>query len=446
MELKCRLCGGRIKFADSSYTTKCEFCGITQFVFDYLDEDSGDYDEKVELIKEEKENFENSYSEYSDDVINADSYCLTSGDFRKIIEFFEKCGDYKDSTELLRLAKRRFVERVSSFSDCSIALKYIEEDSGLTAAEKEERKQGILDLGTSFTIVDLDEKGYLAVLPTEASAENLLRVMRKLSHAKDKDLEGLNRFEKAVVERGFREAADYIKANCTYAVNECSNINVIYEMRDVIPAIKKKIPELQGLEVEAILNERIQILNKQENSLKRNELEKEKRKKRKARFKKICIIAVALWVTLAITVSIINKVNGYSEKNISIAVKSKTNVKFNENTADGYNDAGYFYDFEFEITNNSPNDIRLIRGNFEILDKEGNTLSTSSLEMHCELKGNSTEMQWVHLNVSKGDNARELWNSELEDLIIKFKIKTIYFKDGTNKNYSDTKNRIIYPN
>ena len=45
-----------------------------------------------------------------------------------------------------------------------------------------------------------------------------------------------------------------------------------------------------------------------------------------------------------------------------------------------------------------------------------------------------------------GSVARELWNTELEDLTIKFRVKTIHFEDGTNKNYSDTKNRIIYPN
>ncbi len=50
----------------------------------------------------------------------------------------------------------------------------------------------------------------------------------------------------------------------------------------------------------------------------------------------------------------------------------------------------------------------------------------------------------IQLNVYKGDNAREIWNTNFESLEITFKITSITFGDGTTKNYSDTKNKIVH--
>lgn len=446
MEIKCKLCGGQLNFDEGSFSAKCDSCGISQFIFDYLDKDSEDYDDQVEIIKAEKERFENTYREYADDVINADSYCLTSNDFKKIIIFFEKCIDYKDTPLLLALAKKHFIKSISSFEDCSIALKYIEEMDDLTYEEKQKQKEYVSDLAISFAVIDLSDRGYVAILPKELTDENILDVMNKLLEASKKNTDSLNNLEKEIVTRCLKEGVEYIEANCSNAVENSSEIEILFEIKDILPVLKEQFNELHLFGIEGDLERKISELDTKNKIIEQERIEKINQEKRKKRFKKMCVFTVLSLVILTLVGSMIYKANGYSADNLDIKVISKTNVKFNENLADGYTGSGYFYTFEFETTNNSPNDIELIRGDFEIFNKDGRTLSSSSLELHCDLNGKSTDTYNVQLNVYKGNAARELWNTELKDLTIKFRVKTIHFEDGTNKNYSDTKNRIIYPN
>ena len=101
--------------------------------------------------------------------------------------------------------------------------------------------------------------------------------------------------------------------------------------------------------------------------------------------------------------------------------------------------------FGFEVENNSQHDIKLIGGTMEIFNANGESLAVSNMELQGKLKGDSTEHWNMRLQVNKGDAARELWNSDLSELKITFRIKKIHFEDGTYKNYSNTKNEIIYP-
>ena len=398
-----------------------------------------------EATKVEKESFEISYHEYADDVLNAESYCLTSNDFKKAIDFFEKCGDYKDAPDLLKLAKMRFVAKISSLSDCLKAIEYIEEFDDISAEEKESKKQAVIDLGISFAVIELDSRGYVAILPEERSAENILCVMQKIAEAKNKEVDGLNALEKELIPRCLREAAEYIEENTALAVKSCTDIDVLCEMRELIPVVKSNFDEVQLCDIESLIDKKHEELNEKNRIIEQQQLKEKARQKNKEITKKLGIIAVILGIVLAIVAVMVHKANGYSAKNVEIAVVSKSNVEFNEDLADGHIGAGYFYLFEFKITNNSRNDIELVRGNLEIVNKEGRILSSSPLEMHCDIEGKAENTCNVKLNISKGNAARELWNSELSDLIIKFNIKTIYFKDGTNKNYSNPKKITVYP-
>lgn len=445
MEIKCKLCGGRLYFDEGSFSAKCDSCGVSQFIFDYLDKDSDDYDEQVEIIKSEKEEFEKNYIQYADDVINADSYCLTSNDFIKCITFFEKCGDYKDSQKLLALAKMRFVGKVSTLSECSLAVKYIDESSDLTYEEKEEQKQAISNLAVSFAVIELDEKGYVAILPEKSSAENVLGVIKKLFHAKDKGTESLSSFEIEIVNRCLNEAFEYIQTNCASAVEECSDMNVLYDLRHFIPNTKEKYAELSFWDIEEIVAKRIEIIEDQNQLIEQERIQEEKEKKAKEK-RRITKSYIILGVILLIAASfILYRFSGYSPNKVDIAVVSKTNDTFNENLADGHYQAGYFYVFGFEVENNSQHDIKLIGGTMEIFNANGESLAVSNMELQGKLKGDSTEHWNMRLQVNKGDAARELWNSDLSELKITFRIKKIHFEDGTYKNYSNTKNEIIYP-
>lgn len=136
--------------------------------------------------------------------------------------------------------------------------------------------------------------------------------------------------------------------------------------------------------------------------------------------------------------------NRYSAENFTLKVVSKTNDKFNESLADGYIGAGYYYTFKFEITNQSPYTTNKIVGNMDVLNSNGKVLSTSVITLTGSLDSGTTKSWDVQLNVAKGDEAKEIWNTPLDLLGITFKITNISFQDGTNKRYSDTKNVVIH--
>ena len=445
MEIKCKLCGGRLLFKEGELSATCDSCGISQFIFDYLDKDSEDYEEQVEIIKSEKEEFENRYFEYADDVINAESYCLTSKDFGEIIRFFEKCGEYKDAPTLLSLAKRYFILKVSSVSDCAIALKYIEEIHDLTYDERETQKQFVSNSAISFTLAELKKKGFVVDLPKKHSAENILSVMSKLIEAAAKNTDSLTTLERDLIAHSLDEGVEYLRSNCANAIKEAQKKETVCEIKNCIPKLKKVFAQLQTWEIEDALDRKLQELDVRDKLAEEERLLKSKRENARKRVKKICLFVIVIAAVLGAIAAAIYKNNEYSPKNISIEVLSKVNDTFNEEKASGTVGSGYFYSFDFELTNDGSKDIKLIRGDLEIVNKQGRILSTASLVMLCDLKGNSSIMQSIQLNVEKGPSARELWDTELEGLTISFRIREIHFKNGPQKIYSDTKSTTIYP-
>lgn len=444
MEIKCKVCGGRLLFADGEYSAECDSCGISQFLFDYLDKDSEDYQEQVQAIKEEAEHLEQLYLEYADDVINADSYCLTSEDFAKIIRFFEKCGEYKEAPKLLQLAKMCFIGKVSSFADCLKAIDYLEEIDDFTCQERESYKQHLYELAAMFTAKDLMGRGYVVALPQEHSDKNMLAVMEKLLEVSEKSTASLNELEKEIVAQRFSQCVAYIEANIQETIKNATDPEALRKIWSLLPKLKEQFAQIQMQDIESLLNEKVGMLETQRRIVAQQQNLEEQQKKRKERLRKIGIWAIVVSLLLGLLVMGIQKANGYSSKWITIEVLSKTNVKFNEDMADGYVGAGYFYDFILELTNDGPNDVEYIQGQLEILREDGKTLASSSLQMYCDLEAESSVKHKVQLNLRKGTLARELWDTELEDLTIRFRIKEIRFADGTRKEYAKTKSEVIY--
>lgn len=81
----------------------------------------------------------------------------------------------------------------------------------------------------------------------------------------------------------------------------------------------------------------------------------------------------------------------------------------------------------------------------DIINISGKVLSTAAVTLNGKLESGATGDWNIQLNVKKGDNAREIWNTDFERLEIAFKITGITFEDGTIKTYSDTKNKIVHP-
>ena len=444
MEIKCKLCGGRLVFKEDCFSATCDSCGVSQFVFDYLDKDSDNYEEQVEIIRSEKEEFANLYYEYADDIVNADSYCLTSTDLLKIISFFEKCGEYKDAPTLLPLAKKLFITRVSSTSDCTIARKYLEEIDGLTFEEKEKYSKKLSELEISCTIAELKKNGYIVAISREKTPEIILSTIKSLLNAAGKNKDSLNDIEKDIVLHNLDDCVEYLKENTFAVIKEAKRKEALCEIKKHIPLLKELFFQLQLWDIENVLDAKISEISEREKLAAEELAIRNKQENSRKRKRKICTFVVVFAVIFGLVALSLYQDRDFSPKNISINVISKTNDTFNEELSDKHSESGYFYSFDFEINNKGAEGVKLIRGDLEIVNKQGKVLSTSSLVMRLQLNAKSSVIQTVQLNVKTSPSARELWNTDLNDLEISFRIREIHLINGPSKTYTDTKKIVIH--
>ena len=444
MEIKCKLCGGRLVFKEDCFSATCDSCGVSQFIFDYLDKDSDKYEEQVKIIRSEKEEFSKLYYEYADDIVNADSYCLTSIDLLKIISFFEKCGEYKDAPKLLSLAKKLFITRVSSTSDCTIARKYLEEIDSLTFEEKEKYSKKLSELEISCTIAELKKKNYIVAISREKTPEIILSTIKSLLNAAGKNKDSLNDIEKDIVLHNLDDCVEYLKENMFAVIKEAKRKEALCEIKKHIPLLKERFSQLQMWDIENALDAKISEISERE-KLAAEELDiRNKQENARRRKRKICVFVVVFAVIFGLVALSLYQDRDFSPKNISINVISKTNDTFNEELSDKHSESGYFYSFDLEINNKGAEGVKLIRGDLEIVNKQGKVLSTSSLVMRLQLNAKSSVIQTVQLNVKTSPSARELWNTDLNDLEIGFRIREIHLINGPSETYTDTKNIVIH--
>ncbi len=444
MEFKCKNCGGTLTYREGSFVTKCDSCGSSSLIFEYLDRESDMYDEFADEIIEQKETFEQKYADYADDVLHADEYCLSADDFETIIEFFEKAGDYRDSQQLLPLAKAEFCRRISSFEQSAKALQYLDEIPGVEGSEKDAFRQVVLDAGTAFRIEELAKEKRTVITPSSVSFASVAKVVADLSQSVVQDLDTLNDFDRELVCRSQKAAIAFLNAHLGDVIGSATNRAELTGMSDRLRAIQAVHYELRNDDTFERISRRLDELAEKEARAQevKNRIEAAKRAKEKRNGKiKGVLLILALIVAVAVLVVVIG---GYSEKVVTVNVLSKTNVTYNETLVDGHYNAGYFYDFEIDITNDSMNDVDLIRGVWQIENAEGERLCAASAEFQGNFTGRATQTMVFRLNVSKGEAARELWDTQLKDLKITFRIKTICFANGTNKNYSNAPNRVIH--
>lgn len=443
MEFKCKNCGGKLTYKDGTFVSKCDFCGTSSLIFDFLDKDSSMYNEFEQEIIEQKEIFEKRYSDYADDVLNAESYCLTAEDFEKIIDFFESAGDYKNSQKLLPLAKFEFCRKISSFNESLKALKYLDEIAGELELDKEKLRQTISELGTFYRVTELSKENITVITPSTVTFNTVLQLIRDLLLATDKDLSSFNEFDRELAYQSKNSAVDFINKNAEKIIDDTYSKDDLASFLENLSYLSQKYPTLTCSTIIAEIEQKLNFLTeqeKQQNIENARILEEENRlKKRKGNIKIFAFIVVAIIAILVV----IFKISDYSSNKVVIKVNSKTNERYNENLANGNYNAGYFYNFELDIKNNSNNGIDVIKGALKIEDNDGRNLASCSVELYGVFEKKSSNEYIFTLNVPKGEDARQLWNADLDDLKITFRIKSIRFDDGTIKNYSNAKSKVI---
>lgn len=399
-----------------------------------------------DLDEDEDSDFEDDYEDDSADDIDyqyeknvqelndIDSFCSYSSDIKPIIDFFASVGDYREAKKYLIEAKYQYALHVNSFADCLQAVNYL----GEIKDEKDVREAEIkcVEQARKFRFRELQNKGFAVPIYAEITSITFYSTVTKLIDTYKKDLQDIDDFDKGIIEESRENAIKFILENFGKVLEAENKKAELTKIRDAI-LICSPLKESEREGMKSRINEKIALIEIAEQQT-----------VRKKKIKKITTIATVLGVFLIIAIIIASvfaiRQKGYAADNFKISVLSKTNDSFNEDLADGYRGSGYFYTFKFEVSNGSRHGITKLEGNMDVNNANGKTLSSSTATLTGSLDSKSTGTWNLQLNVYKGDNAREIWNTEFASLEITFRITSITFDDGTTKYYSDTRNQIVH--
>lgn len=237
-------------------------------------------------------------------------------------------------------------------------------------------------------------------------------------------------FEQEIIRSSRNNAIKYIIDNGKDVINEVTSVSNAKDIQSSLMSLVQKGILPSGCFLLEHINKRIEFIT--------NEEQKHKKKQKYIICCSFLVFAFSLLCCLTFTI------RGHSIKNISITVVSKTNDAYNENLVSGHRDSGYFYTFVLDVKNSSPYDIKLIRGDMEVFNKNGDLLSTSSAEIRGNILRKSSEKYGIQLHTEKGENASEIWNTSLDELKIVFKINAVHFSDGKIKTYRNVKEIVIH--
>lgn len=398
-------------------------------IFDFLDKETQRYQEKKHLVNKDNSRYKEIYAQYADMVISPEHYCLSASDFIDIIEFFDSVEKNDKTIELLDHAKLCFLNCVESYEDCLLAVKYVEEIKLPLFDDKSEAKSALMRLAYSYRRKELIKSGFAVEVPQTKSEDDFIQLVKSLL-LKNDVYHLFQPFEQEIIRSSRNNAIKYIIDNGKDVINEVTSVSNAKDIQSSLMSLVQKGILPSGCFLLEHINKRIEFIT--------NEEQKHKKKQKYIICCSFLVFAFSLLCCLTFTI------RGHSIKNISITVVSKTNDAYNENLVSGHRDSGYFYTFVLDVKNSSPYDIKLIRGDMEVFNKNGDLLSTSSAEIRGNILRKSSEKYGIQLHTEKGENASEIWNTSLDELKIVFKINAVHFSDGKIKTYRNVKEIVIH--
>lgn len=377
------------------------------------------------------------YTKYVNDLRDLDSFIASASDVEPIIEFFELAGDYKDSKHYLEMAKFEYAKRPASYEETLRALVYLDQIPHIVGVEqlKEECKLKLI----RYRKRDLQNQGLAVPDGDEATTFCLCSVMEGFAESKKqqkKSASELDEFDWLIIKSCEENGASFLNEFGIQIVEGEISKKLLLKIKNLLPPLRDFNIEKFN-DIQAAIDNSIKTIEDAEQAA----IEKRKKETKKAIISTISTILVL--VIICASYFIIKNV-GYSANNFRIDVVSKTNEKYNDTLATGHYQAGYFYIFEFEVTNESPKAITRLSGIMDINNADGKTLATSTINLSGELESKKTGTWDVQVKVDKGNNAVEIWNSDFSELEITFRIREITFEDGTQKKYDNTKNEVVH--
>lgn len=382
---------------------------------------------------------EAGYNKYVNDLHDLDSFISSTSDVVPIIAFFEAAGDYKDSTHYLDIAKFEYAKRAASYKETLQALAYLDQIPHVVGVEqlKENCKIKLI----KYRKKDLQNRGLAVPDGDEETTYCLRSVLSGFAESKKRQNNSskeLDEFDWLIIKSCEENGAAYLNEVGVNIVEREHSKDELLKLRSILLSLAELNLDIDALQkIKELVDSSIQAIEETEQA----EIEKKKKQKRKARIISISTI-VSIVLILTTVLLVIN--NGYSSKHFTIEVVSKTNDSYNDTLTPGYWQAGYFYTFEFVVTNDSPNAIKELSGTMDINNSNGKTLATTTINLTGELAAGEKGTWNVQVNVDRGDNAVEIWNSDFSELEITFRIREITFENGTEKRYNDTKNEVVH--
>lgn len=162
-------------------------------------------------------------------------------------------------------------------------------------------------------------------------------------------------------------------------------------------------------------------------------LEKSKKaiskERRRPILKKVAIVAVILAVVLGIVGFKMLKAASYKAELFVVEVTEKVNVYYDDNKV--------YCVFKINIINNSKYNANYLKGYITISDAEGTVLASGSAWFTGVIASQNKNYHELDLDFDRGGVGERIWNADLSDLVVTFRITEIRFENGTQKEYSE---------
>ena len=273
MEFRCLSCGSQLSFTEGQLLSKCESCGNTYLIFDFIDKNSKDYVEQQDNLQRLKNEYDQKYWEYSDDVLEADSYCLQAKDFLNIISFFESAVPNEHTLELICLAKLHFIKRISSYNECIIAKKYLEEIDDSLILNKDGLRSALANLTISYRRSELIDMGYAIEIPDNKTETDLVSVLMFLIQ-ENSIQEQLELFDIDIIEANKREVINYINCYGSEIICNISLLSTAEKVQNVLREFPDKNVCCDCLSLKNLIAKRIDELQYEAKTQKQEQINK----------------------------------------------------------------------------------------------------------------------------------------------------------------------------
>ena len=143
--------------------------------------------------------------------------------------------------------------------------------------------------------------------------------------------------------------------------------------------------------------------------------------------KKFLIKLIIFGIIFAIIVTPIYKKAAYRRGLFSAEIIDKVNVDYDDYTANIV--------LKFNIINDSRHNANRLEGYITISDAEGTVLAYGGTWFSGAISAKNSTYHELSFDLNRSAATTRLWNADLSELIIKYRITEIHFDDGTVKEY-----------